>query len=88
MTKYYDRDERRGRPLSQPPYVIDFEGHETVTTNELLEILDISYNTLYARTRDLGFPKPVIQGRNGKKAMYEVAEVAKWLSMRGVFFKL
>jgi predicted DNA-binding transcriptional regulator AlpA len=82
----YEKGWKKGRMWDLPPYPIDFEGKEMVTTEELLEILGISYSALQMRIRRSEFPRPEIDGHCGRVAQYRVSEICEWLKIQGFVF--
>lgn len=65
--------------MYKPIFKIEFSSEALIDTTELLEKLEIPYQTLASRIRENGFPKPVRIGRNGKTAQYEKSAVISWL---------
>jgi predicted DNA-binding transcriptional regulator AlpA len=65
--------------MHRPPWQIDLPEEEEIYCCDLLEELDIAYNTLYHRIQRNDFPRPCRAATGHLEAKWKVKEVKDWL---------
>lgn len=66
-----------------PPWTISFPEEEFISTDEIMEELDIKYQTLVGRIRYNNFPQPESKAMSGRMALYKRRDVLDWLHRNG-----
>ena len=68
-----------GRKLLGSDVTIHVPQEREVDTQEVLEMFNITYDTLYKRIQNNMFPEPVNRARHGDVAKYSIDEIVQWL---------